>query len=123
MERLDREVQSFLKGGLENVKLSAKQKQSLQLAIAKELTVRQVSWWRRIIIIINRFMETTFEIPVAPVAVAVCSVMLVGAGMLVFNSGTEPGQAPNQIVYIQQAVAGSDGSLQITYIPVHKEGF
>ena len=122
MERLDREVKSFLKGGLEDVKLSPEQRQNLKLTMAKELTERQDSWWRQIIKNFERFMETTLEIPVAPVVVAMCSIILVGAGMLVLDSGIEPGQAPGQVMYMQQAVAGPDGSLQITYIPVHKEG-
>ena len=122
MERLDREVKSFLKGGLEDVKLSPEQRQNLKLTMAKELTERQDSWWRQIIKNFERFMETTLEIPVAPVVVAMCSIILVGAGMLVLDSGIEPGQAPGQVMYMQQAVAGPDGSLRITYIPVHKEG-
>ena len=123
MKRLDREIKSFLKGGMEDVRLSVEHKQNLQLAMAKEIAERQDSWWRKILTTTEKFMETTLEIPLAPVAVAMCSVMLAGAGMFVFNAVIEPGQVPEQAVYMQQAVAGPDGSLQITYIPVRKEGF
>lgn len=123
MDQLDRELKDFMHRGLQGAGLSAQQKQDLQQVMGRELGPDRDRWWNRLGTRISRFMETTYEISLAPVAVAAgILVMVTAAGIFSLESGFEPGQLSGQVMYMQQTITGADGSIQIVYVPVPGEG-
>ncbi len=119
----DEDISRYIKEGMQGLNLSAARKHVLRQEVCFEAARCRDGIARRILRRVNVFMETTFEISLAPVVTALGVLMVgvtaLGYGYFMLPSETHPG---NPAGYIQQTSINPDGSTRIMFIPADRRG-
>ena len=120
---LDNEIRSFLREGIQGAIMSEARKRILQREVYTETAGCRDGIVRRAWQQVHDFMETTFEISLAPVVTAL-GVLVVGVTTLSYGYLVLPFETNlrNPVGYIQQTSVKPDGSTHILFLPVDRRG-
>lgn len=119
----DNEIRRYVKEGMQDVNLPEARKRILQQEVFTETAGCRDGIARRVLRRVHDFMETTFEISLAPVVTAL-GVLVVGAATLSYGYLVVPSETNirNPVGYIQQTSVNPNGSTHIIFLPVDRRG-
>jgi hypothetical protein len=117
------ELKNYLQNGFKNVQLSTKSKDKLHQIMLKELSLGRESSWKKTLKEFEKFLETTYEINLAPLGIALGVLILlinISLASILPDTSSQNKSGP-YTTYVQQTTVGPDGRLTIQFIPVYKE--
>ena len=117
----DENIRKFLQDGIQEMCLPELQKQALKQAVLVEAALCREGLVKRLWRRVQKFMETTFEISLAPVATAL-GILLVVTATVGYGYIGSPLQLNNRdpAAYIGQTITAPDGSAHIVFRPLDR---
>lgn len=117
MEEFDRQVKECLQDELAEITLSAQSKDSMMKAMVLQLSAERSTGWQLLSGRIREFLESTYEVSLAPVA-AFLSLLVIVGGVTVYSTQVQPQPIEKPtMVYMRQV----GDSVEIMYLPAEVE--
>jgi hypothetical protein len=118
MDKFDQSVRESLQDELQSLSLSDTTKEAMLRAMTVERNRSRQNLWRRLAARVSLFWDTTYQLSLAPVAVACVLVVVAGAG--IYSEFSGPGQPdPTPPVYF---VGQNNGGTVIVPLDGDTEG-
>lgn len=122
-DKPDKELRCFINNQLGNITMTREKKQLLKAVMLEEMRLSNQGLLQRGIVSFKRFLDTTYEISLAPVLAFTGAVVI---GFTFVGTAHFPGDHgvnnPPETEYLQQIVTQPDGGAHVIYTPVQKGG-